>query len=310
MNALTDFSLSSWVAAAPPASARTATRAAAPRTPALIILRISFPPCSARFSARGDKGVRALVTAVPLRPGTVVRLENRQHHDGSCGRLAPEPFAMAERGDNATQRSHLLFRRIHPGEHCPQVSHDVLALVRRIEKAEAIEFAFEMLKEAEQLLLGRRPGAAKLQTGLQSFFIRGDAAERPAVALLEPLVAYQQHGLGEIEGSELWIDRRHHDGIRHRHLVRLEPGPLRAENNPATLACLNAPPKLLRRLLRRQNRLGEEALARSGSVHEVEIPDRLLKCREGSGAFDDEVGARGGRPCFFVRPPISRSDQP
>ena len=109
-----------------------------------------------------------------------------------------------------------------------------------LKKPARFQLALEVLEEAEQLLLGGGRGAARPQARLQRLLVGGDPAERAAARLLHPLVAQQQHGLGEVERGEIGVDGRHHDRVRVGDLLRLQTVALRPEQDAAALALADA----------------------------------------------------------------------
>ena len=81
--------------------------------------------------------------------------------------------------------------------------------------------------------------------------------------MLRPFVGAQDHRLGEIERGELRVDRHGDDRAGERDIVGIEPRALWPEHQ-----CRAAGPAvdLLRRLLGREHRLGDPALAHRGGI--------------------------------------------
>src|SRR5512138_1678527 len=159
MNALTARSLSSCALAGARLSISETSTNPTARIPAVQILHIYRSLKSAHVVAARNNSVLPQHCAV-------VRLESR-HNQGTLGWcLAARAFAMSKRGHYATQGPDLLLGGVHAREHGLHVTHHDLPPMRRVEKSEPGELGLEMVEEAVELLLGRRTGAACVETGL------------------------------------------------------------------------------------------------------------------------------------------------
>ena len=155
-----------------------------------------------------------------------------------------------------------------------------------------------MLEESQHLLLGRR---SRIEI-IEPF-------RRRRIARLEPLIADQQHRLGEVQRGKGRVHRHHQRRIRQHHIVIRQPRPLRPEEHACLAAAADHLAQLLCRRLRRQDRLHHVAVARRRRNDIIEIGHCLLAAGMHHHIVDHRVGARrdGARP--LVRPAIARIDQ-
>ena len=145
------------------------------------------------------------------------------------GRVGP----FLERRHDAAERPHLLLREAGALQHRAERLDRVRPLLRRAEEAGRVERRFEMLEQPDQVLLRRRDGPS---VGKRQCPFIGRETGQP------PLVAEQQHRLGEVERGEARIDREGQDLVGERQVLVVEPGPLAAEQDarPAPRASASA----------------------------------------------------------------------
>ena len=130
--------------------------------------------------------------------------------------------AFGDRHHHAVQRVHVLFGRLHAGKDVAQIDQHGLALLRRAEEFDPVEFAHQIVEERLHLMLRCSFGAFR-------------HCERQCVRRreLEPLIAQQQNGLREIERGERRIDRKGDDAVGERDLLVLQAVALAAEQDAA-----------------------------------------------------------------------------
>ena len=198
------------------------------------------------------------------------------------------------------QGLHLLLHQAGAQEQVADVAHHAGALWLVAQESAGVELALEMAEEVLDLAVRRRPRAPLGQR------LRG----RIAAGRLEPLVADQQHRLGEVERGVGGVDRHRHDGVGERHVVVVEAGALAPEQHARGLA--RGPPAahVGRRLARLDDGLEHVARPRGGGEHVVQVGDRL-----GGGVEQPDGVEHRGRPGrgahrLDVGPAVARPHQP
>src|SRR6516165_2055811 len=109
---------------------------------------------------------------------------------GSVGVEAPLAWA-CESGHDTVQGAQFLLGALRALEQAAQVAHHARPAFAIAQKAVFFELLFEMVEEIEELLLGCRPAPASAQ-----------GFGWPGRTRREPLVADDQHRLGEVQGGE------------------------------------------------------------------------------------------------------------
>ena len=152
----------------------------------------------------------------------------------------------------------------------------------------------ELRDHALQLLLGRRR-------------VDGDLG-RPGQRLgLGPFVGDDHHRLREVERPELGIDRHRHDRAGERHVVGVEPRPLRPEQDRRPF---RRAPHRRRRLLGRHHGLGHSALAHGGGIDVRAVRHRVGDAAEYPRLRQHDVRPARRRPRVRVGPAVARGDEP
>ena len=127
---------------------------------------------------------------------------------------------------------------------------------------------------------------------------------------LEPFIADQQHGLGEVERGKARIDREGDDAVGEPDLLVGQPPALPAEQDAGLAPGRDVLRYLSRGGFRPDHRLGLVMGARGGGKQQVEIGDRLADRVEQFDLLQDMVGA-GRRPLGGdVGPAVAGVDDP
>ncbi len=126
--------------------------------------------------------------------------------------------------------------------------------------------------------------------------------------VLEPFIADQQHGLGEVERGEARIDREGDDAVGEPDLLVGQAPALPAEQDTGFAPGRDVPGDLAGCGLRPDHRLGLVVGTRGGGEQEVEVGDRLLHRIEQFDLFQNVVGAGGGALGGDVGPAIPGVD--
>ena len=209
-------------------------------------------------------------------------------------------FAALGNGENhAVERADILLTGLHARKNVAQVDDHGLALFRRAEELDFFELALEIGKERQQLLLGCPRG-----------FVRRLKRQRTRGFQLEPFVADDEHGLGEIERGERGVDRQGEDAVGEPDLVVLQPVALAAEHDCDRLARRDPRRHLPHRLLGAHDGLRLIVLARGRGEHHSAVGNRALELLETLGTFEQEVGAGGGRQGARAQRILARVDEP
>jgi len=128
--------------------------------------------------------------------------------------------------------------------------------------------------------------------------LRHGVRQRARGRALEPFVADQQHGLGEVERGKTRIDREGDDPVGEPDLLVGQAPALAAEQDAAPAAARDVPGDLAGCGLRPDHGLGLVVGARRGGEQQVEVGDRLLHRVEQFDLFQNVVcagrGALGG----------------
>ena len=96
--------------------------------------------------------------------------------------------------------AHVLLGRRHAVEHVADGANHGGTLLRRVKKAGPIQFAFEMVEQAEQLRSRRWPGVGIGDAFDGGSVERGNASERRVGAFgFQPFIAEQEHGLRQAQ---------------------------------------------------------------------------------------------------------------
>ena len=140
--------------------------------------------------------------------------------------LALPARAAGQRLDHAAQQVHVGLVQVGALHDHLQRAHHALAPIGGAKEVRRIELAHQVLDQLIELALG---GAARWRAGLP---------QRCRGAGLEPLVADQQHRLGQVERAEVGIERHAQHGVGEDQVVVGKAGALRPEQHadPAALA--------------------------------------------------------------------------
>ena len=196
---------------------------------------------------------------------------------------------------HAAQRPHLLLGEPGALEQVAHVAHHPGPLLRGLVEAGLVEFAFEMVEEAFEFLLGGGPRVRRAQSRRLDRRQLGRAEPDRGRLPLVPFIADQQHRLRDVERGEGRIDRRADDAVGEHHLVIVEAPALATEQDAEALALANPRPHVGPRQLRRDHRLDHAARPRRRGVDEMEIGDGRAQRVEHLGAGDQRIGARRRR---------------
>ena len=200
--------------------------------------------------------------------------------------------ALGNRHDHAVQRVHVLLGRIHAGKDVAQIDQHGLALLRRAQEFDLVEFAHQIVEERLHLVLRGRLGT-----------LRHRERQRARGRQLEPFIADQQHRLRQVERGEAGIDRKGDDAVGERDLLVLQAVALAAEQDADRAAAGDAGHDLARGGFGRDHRLGLVVGAGGGGEQQRAVGDRLLDGVEQLDLVQNMVGAGGGAAgCTFGQP--------
>ncbi|MEH2475941.1 hypothetical protein V1284_007385 [Nitrobacteraceae bacterium AZCC 2299] len=164
-------------------------------------------------------------------------------------------------------------------------------------KLDLVEFANQVVEERLHLVLRGALGALRHREG-QSVLGRQ----------LEPLVADQQHRLGEVQRGEAGIDREGDDAIGQRHLFVEQAVALAAEQDGDGAAGGDLPGNFLRGGFRRDHRLGLVMGTGGGGEQQRTVGHCLLDGVEQFDLVEDVIGTGGGAAGMDVGPAVARID--
>ncbi len=125
----------------------------------------------------------------------------------------------------------------------------------------------------------------------------------------QPLVAHQEHGLGDVKRGEFRVHRKRDDGVGKRDLLVGEAPALAPEEQAASLVGDRTLSQLARRLTRPDHSFRQVARACGRGVNEVQIGDRVFCGIEDLHFIDDASRAACRRPRLLVRPAVPRPHQ-
>ena len=168
----------------------------------------------------------------------------------------------------------------------------------RTEILDALQFAFEIGEEGQQLLFRRRRR-----------LLRRHKRQAAGAAELEPFVAHDHHRLRQIERSEGRVDRQRHDRIGETDLVVFQAVALAPEHQRDLLTRRNARRRKPRGLVRAEYRLGLVMRARGRGDHEMAIGDRLGEGGVNACGLQHPVGAGRHDRRLPARPAAARIDE-
>ena len=178
------------------------------------------------------------------------------------------------------QGVHVLLGRLHPAEDVAKIDQHGLALLRRTQEFDAVEFAHQIVEERLHLVLGGALGA-----------LRHREWQRPLRRELEPFITHQKHRLRQVERGETRIDRKGDDAIGQRHLLVLQAIALAPEQDADRAATADLRGDLAGGSLRRHHRLGLIMGPRCGGEQQRAIGHRLDDGIEQFDLIEDVVGS-------------------
>ncbi|MFK4726594.1 hypothetical protein ABIE89_007694 [Bradyrhizobium niftali] len=181
-----------------------------------------------------------------------------------------------------------MLRRVH--------QHGV-ALLGRAEEFDPVELPDQVVEEGLHLVL-RGP------LGTLGHGVRQLARRRQ----LEPFIADQQHGLGEVERGKTRIDREGDDAVGEPDLLVGQPPALAAEQDTGLAPYGDVPRDLGGGSFRPHHRLGLVMGACGGGEQQVEIGDGLFDRAKQFDLFQNVVGAGRGALGGDVGPAVAGVD--
>ena len=151
---------------------------------------------------------------------------------------------------------HVLLGRLHARKDVTQVHEHHLALFRRTQEFDLVEFVHQIVEEHLHLVTGCALGA--LWHAEWQFVLGGK---------LEPLIAGEKNGLCEIERRKRRIDRKGNDAIGECDFLVLQSVTLSPEHDSGRPLRRDLNDNFARSLVRSDNRLGLIVRAGGGSEY-------------------------------------------
>ena len=156
----------------------------------------------------------------------------------------------------------------------------------------------------------------KMRQKTIKFALRGDhrlvghqRARRSAIAGRPPLVRHHHDGLCQVQRHKRGIERIAHQGVGVGHVVVVQTGPLRSEQQTGAQTAGADLPQFGRGAAGGQHRFDDVARARAGGKDVVQVGgsvgDGFMHCR----GIENTIGAGGRSPRLLLRPAIPRRDE-
>lgn len=180
----------------------------------------------------------------------------------------------------------------------PDVAHHPRALRRVAQEAAFIQLGDQVGQEILQLRLGGDAG-----------FVGHQLARHGRLVGAPPLIGHDHDRLREIERHEGGVERIAHQRVRMRHVVVVQPGTLRAEQQPHAQVAGSDGAQLRRGAARGHHRLDDVARPRAGGEDMVQVGDRVGDALVHRQRIQDAVRAGGVAPGLLLRPAVARGDQ-